>query len=161
MGFFDKFKKKAGQEMVQSGKAESKRQAKQEEKKDLTLTELQQRAATGSVTLADEQKKVAKKTASENTREAYRVLLHPLVTEKGSYAAANGKYFFEVKGTANKYEIKKAVKALYGVMPIKVNIVNLPGKDVRYGKTRGRTSAQKKAIVTLPKGQTIEVYEGV
>ncbi len=156
MGLFDKFKRKSDKGVVQSGKVQ--------DKKDLTLNELKQKSVDSSgagTTLAEGQKKSAKKSERENTREAYRVLLRPLVTEKGSYAAHLGKYFFAVNPNANKFEIKKAIRALYGVSPIKINIVTLPGKNVRYGKTRGRTSEQKKAIVTLTKGETIEVYEGV
>lgn len=157
MSLFDKFKRKSDKGVVQSGKVTA--------KKDLTLTELKQqtgaKTAAAETTLAEGQSKLAKKAASENTQQAYRVLLHPLVSEKGSYAAAMGKYFFAVSARANKFEIKKAVHALYGVSPIKVNVVSLPGKDVRYGKSRGRTSDQKKAIVTLKKGETIQVYEGV
>ena len=44
---------------------------------------------------------------------------------------------------------------------IKVNIVKLPGKKIRYGKVRGKTKDRKKAIVTLKQGDSIEVYEGV
>ncbi|MFA6304337.1 MAG: 50S ribosomal protein L23 [Patescibacteria group bacterium] len=89
------------------------------------------------------------------------MLIKPLVTEKGSYFAASGKYLFEVYPGANKGQIKKAIEAVYGVKPVKVNIVRLPGKSVRYGKVTGTTKDQKKAIVTLRKGETIEVYEGV
>ena len=44
---------------------------------------------------------------------------------------------------------------------IKVNIIPISGRKVRYGKVKGKTKNRKKAIVTLKKGQTIEVYEGV
>lgn len=157
MSLFDKFKRKSAKGVVQSGKVMA--------KKEMTLTELKQQSGVGAsaneTTLAEGQARTVKKSASENTQQAYRVLLRPLVTEKGSYAASQGKYFFAVSARANKFEIKKAVHALYGVTPVKVNIISLPGKNVRYGKSRGRTSDQKKAIVTLTKGETIQVYEGV
>ncbi|MDP2586783.1 MAG: 50S ribosomal protein L23 [Candidatus Komeilibacteria bacterium] len=157
MGLFDKYKKKSDKGIVQSGKVQ--------DKKEMTLNELKQQAGGGAAasetTLAQGQAKAVKKSASENTQEAYRVLLHPLVTEKGSYAASQNKYYFAVNASANKFEIKKAIHALYGVSPVKVNVVSLPGKNVRYGKSHGRTSDQKKAIITLKKGETIQVYEGV
>ena len=61
----------------------------------------------------------------------------------------------------NKIDVKKAIRTIYEVDPIKVNILNLSGRKVRYGKTRGKTKRWKKAIVTLKKGDSIEVYEGV
>ena len=84
-----------------------------------------------------------------------------MVTEKGTYLASQNKYIFEVTPWANKVEIKKAIKAVYGVEPIKVNIVTLSGKKVRYGRTHGKTKDRKKAVITLAEGQTLEVYEGV
>ena len=74
---------------------------------------------------------------------------------------SDNKYLFEVSPKANKVEIKKAVQAVYGVSPVKVNIINLSGKKIRYGKVRGKTKDKKKAIITLKQGETIEVYEGV
>jgi len=104
---------------------------------------------------------VVKAVKSENTKNAYKVLVKPLVTEKGAYLAQENKYLFEVYRSTNKVEIKKAIQALYGVSAIKVNIISKDGKKVRYGKTEGRTKKTKKAIVTLKAGQSIQVYEGV
>ncbi|MCG2693579.1 50S ribosomal protein L23 [Candidatus Parcubacteria bacterium] len=70
-------------------------------------------------------------------------------------------YAFEVKPKANKVQIKKAIETYYNVRPVKVNIINIQGKNVRWGRTRGRTQDSKKAIVTLRQGDKIEVYEGV
>ena len=61
----------------------------------------------------------------------------------------------------NKIEIKKAIQAVYGVMPLKVNISNLSGKKIRLGRVQGVTKNKKKAIVTLKAGDKIQVYEGV
>ena len=61
----------------------------------------------------------------------------------------------------NKVEVKKAIRTIYNVEPIKVNIANFSGKSVRYGRIKGKTKNWKKAIVTLKQGDKIEVYEGV
>jgi Ribosomal protein L23 len=90
-----------------------------------------------------------------------RVLLHPLVTEKTAVMATHSKYVFAIDPKMNKVEVKKAVRAVYGVNPVAVNIVTMKGKAIRYGRLTGRRKDWKKAIITLPQGQTIEVYEGV
>jgi large subunit ribosomal protein L23 len=72
-----------------------------------------------------------------------------------------GKYVFAVSPKANKVEIKKAIRTIYNVDPIKINILNLSGRSVRYGRTSGRTKNWKKAVITLKKGDKIEIYEGV
>lgn len=95
------------------------------------------------------------------TNQAFRVLVRPLITEKSAELAAESKYVFEVNPAMNKVEVKKAVRATYGVEPIAVHIITNKGKQVRFGRMRGKRKDWKKAIVTLKKGQTIEVFEGV
>ena len=63
--------------------------------------------------------------------------------------------------TANKIEITKAIQSLYGVNPVKVNIIKVGGKAVNFGRVSGKRKNFKKAIVTLRKGERIEVFEGV
>jgi large subunit ribosomal protein L23 len=92
---------------------------------------------------------------------AYRIIAKPLVTEKVSNLGALNKYVFAVALNANKIEVAKAIKEVYGVKPTGVNIVNMGGKKARYGRISGQRKDWKKAIVTLPKGETIKVYEGV
>jgi large subunit ribosomal protein L23 len=93
--------------------------------------------------------------------QAYKILAKPLVTEKVSNLGALNKYVFAVAVSANKIEIAKAVKEIYGIKPVSVNIINKTGKKARYGRVGGKRKDWKKAIVTLPAGQTIKVYEGV
>lgn len=92
---------------------------------------------------------------------AYRILVKPLITEKASHMGAINKYFFAVSNKANKIEITEAVFETYGIKPTAVNIINLLGKQKRSGRISGKRKDWKKAIVTLPKGQTINLYEGV
>jgi len=93
----------------------------------------------------------------KNTKDAFKVLLKPMVTEK---ATATGTYLFAVKYDTNKQEIKKAIEALYGVKPVKVNVINYGAKKVRWGRTAGNQKAWKKAIVYLKPGEKIEIFEG-
>ena len=83
----------------------------------------------------------------------------PIVTEKSTGLSALGKYVFMVASSATKQEVKKAIHDLYKVDPTSVNIVNRPAKRKRAGgRIRGgRQSGYKKAIVTLKKGQKIDI----
>lgn len=81
----------------------------------------------------------------------------PLVTEKSMALRAEGKYVFVVKPAATKSEIKKAVRAIYKVDPIAVNIVIRHSKSKGMGILRGRQPGYKKAIVTIKKGQKIDI----
>ena len=89
------------------------------------------------------------------------VLKHPVVTEKTAVGETDGKYVFRVSPGATKGGIKVAVTEAYGVKPVSVNISNVEGKSVRYGRTSGKRQGFKKATVTLPKGKTIAIHEGV
>lgn len=106
-------------------------------------------------------KSSTKKRAVTVHSRAFQVLRYPLVTEKVTALGQLNKYVFEVAPKANKQEVKKAIKEIYGVNVQKVNIVNLQGKERRQGKVQGRTRARKKAIVTLRAGETIQIFEGV
>ena len=105
-------------------------------------------------------KKVVKKS-DKKAGEAYRFLLRPIISEKATIGASDGKYTFEVSMDANKVAIKKAIEEVYGVMPTDVNIMNKIGKKVRSGRKYGRTKRIKKAVVTLRKGDSIKLYEGI
>ena len=83
------------------------------------------------------------------------MLLEPYLTEKSSRLAELGQYTFLVHPHAEKVQIARAVAAKYQVHPRRVAIVRTPGKLVRYGKTQGRRSDVKKAIITLTKGERI------
>jgi len=92
---------------------------------------------------------------------AYRILVKPQVTEKVTNLSGQNKYVFIVAIDANKIEVAKAISEVYGVTPTGVNIVKMKGKQVSRGRVVGRRKDFKKAIVTLKKGETIKVYEGV
>ncbi len=113
---------------------------------------------------ADEKKPkkpAAKKTAKAIPSDLSGVVLRPLVTEKAAVVAHGGQYTFVVATRANRVQVKSAIRAMYGILPESVNILNMRGKMVRFGRSNGQRVSWKKAVVTLPKGKTIDVYEGV
>lgn len=90
------------------------------------------------------------------TKFTHKILIKPIITEKATELKTLNKYVFEVSPKTNKVEIKKAIQELYNVKPLKINIIKVKGKFVRYGKARGRTKNWRKAIITLKKGEKIE-----
>jgi large subunit ribosomal protein L23 len=82
----------------------------------------------------------------------------PWVTEKSGMMNADGKYTFMVEPGATKPEIKKALKVIYKVDVVSVNVVNRPAKRKRFGGGRkGMQEGYRKAIVTLKEGQKIDI----
>lgn len=100
-------------------------------------------------------------TLKRGSALANRLILKPLITEKAAVAQSLNKYSFIVKSDATKNEIKKAIKEIYEVEPKTVNVINIEGKARRFGRSRGRRSGYKKALVTLPAGKSITIHEGV
>jgi len=87
-----------------------------------------------------------------------KVIVAPWVTEKSSILASANKYVFLVNVKANKSEIEKAIVNLYKVRPAKINIMNVKGKKVsRGGRVTGERKDVRKAIVTLKKGDSIDI----
>ena len=77
------------------------------------------------------------------------IILAPVITEKSSDGIQEGKYTFKVNKKATKVDIKNAVEKLFEVKVLNVNTMSVKGKEVRRGKTTGKTSDWKKAIVTI------------
>ena len=87
------------------------------------------------------------------------ILLRPVITEKStSGIEKRGAYVFHVSPTSNKLEIKKAVEELFNVKVVSVNTHRRRGKAKRLGVIVGQTQSHKEAIVTLRKGDKIDVY---
>ena len=89
------------------------------------------------------------------------VLLRPMITEKTTSLMQDNKYTFVVAPSANKIEISKAVEEIFKVKVLDVNTVRVLGKTKRMGRTQGKRSDYKKAIVKLAPGERIEFFEGV
>ncbi len=92
---------------------------------------------------------------------AHLVLVKAVVSEKAAIGEAASVYTFVVDAHANKHEVARAVASMYGVQPVAVGMVNREGKKVARGRLFGRTHDTKRALVTLPKGKSIRVHEGV
>ena len=137
-------------------KTAPKKVAQKKEEAATSMSDLYSEAAPKTVKAVDGK---AKKDAKAN--QAYRILVKPLITEKAANLGMHNKYVFVVSLKANKIEVAKAIEAIYGIKPVKVNLANVSCKKVSRGKIRGQRSDWRKAIVTLPKGQTIKIYEGV
>lgn len=101
----------------------------------------------------EEVRQVEKKPTAAS--RAYRILIRPVLSEKATHLATLGKYVFAVHPQANKSEIKKSIQRVYDVHIEQVKIIKLPGKMRRYGRSAGRTSAWKKAVVSVRAGEKI------
>lgn len=88
------------------------------------------------------------------------VLVRPIVTEKSTLLQEQSKYIFEVMPRANKVQVKEAVEEAYDVKVLNVNMIKTRGKAKRFGPRWVRTPDKKKAIVTLKRGDHIQVFEG-
>ena len=93
----------------------------------------------------------------------YDVILKPVLTEKSMNAMAEKKYTFLVHTDATKSQVKEAVEKMFdGTKVAKVNTMNYDGKSKRRGRTEGKTSKTKKAVVQLTADSAdIELYEGL
>jgi large subunit ribosomal protein L23 len=102
----------------------------------------------------------AKAKVKSNAKQVAGILIKPMITEKATELSQFNQYVFEVALTANKVQISQAIEGRYHVKPIRVNVLNHPGKTVRFGRNIGRTRKRRKAIITLAKGQNIKIHEG-
>ena len=94
------------------------------------------------------------------------ILLKPIVTEKMTKDGDKfNRYGFLVARNANKLQIKKAVEDLYNVTVESVNTMRYNGKvrtrNTKSGLLVGRTTATKKAVVTLAEGNAIDFYSNI
>ena len=93
---------------------------------------------------------------------AEEIIIRPLVTEKSTYLREKlNKYTFVVSKSATKIAISNAVKSMFDVKPIKVNVLYVAGKMKRVRYKYGLTSSFKKCVVTLKQGDKIAIFEGV
>jgi len=91
----------------------------------------------------------------------YDTIISPLVTEKSTNLSSQNKVVFKVVKSADKENIKKSIEKIFKVNVTKINIIN---KKTRIKVTRGKkvkVSGFKKAIITLKKGQNIDLTTGI
>ena len=92
-------------------------------------------------------------------KKNYDIIVRPLITEKSTKLIEENKYTFEVKQGSNKVEVAKAVEELWQVKVVAVNMINTQRKTRRVGKYEGLRPAVQKAVVTLAKGDKLDVFE--
>jgi large subunit ribosomal protein L23 len=91
----------------------------------------------------------------------YDVVLAPHITEKSTMMADQNAVVFKVARTASKPEIKAAVEAIWNVKVTGVNTMVTKGKSKRWKGKPYERSDEKKAIVTLAEGQSIDITSGI
>lgn len=105
-----------------------------------------------------------KKSADKEPKKSNKIsslmaktIIHAHVTEKASRLSEKSQYVFRIAPKANKKEVARAIEKHYGVSVVAVAVINLPGKRRRRGRGIAVEPGCRKAVVTLKKGQTIEV----
>lgn len=91
-------------------------------------------------------------------KPAHDIIIKPVVSEKSYAASDRGQYTFVVAPDANKVQIKQAIEQIFNVKVTKVNTLNREGKRTRTRTGYGRRVAQKRAIVSVAEGQTIDIF---
>ena len=94
------------------------------------------------------------------------IMIKPIVTEKATQLTEQlNRYTFRVSLNANKYQITSLVEKLYGVKVVNVNTLVVRGKNksrwTKSGLLRGKTTAWKKAFITVGEGETIDFYSNI
>lgn len=104
---------------------------------------------------------VVETSTSKATVHDFDVILEPLITEKTmSQTQEDNKATFKVKKGATKPQIRNAIQRIYGVKVTDVKVVNVIAKKTTRGsKYHGMISGFKKAIVTIEKGQAIDLFK--
>tara|TARA_Y100000590_G_scaffold447203_1_gene582084 strand:+ start:2207 stop:2500 length:294 start_codon:yes stop_codon:yes gene_type:complete len=88
-------------------------------------------------------------------------VISPNITEKSTALSEFNKVVFKVHKGANKESIKRSIEKIFKVNVVKINTINLKGKTKIIRNRKAVKSGYKKAIVTLKKGQTIDLATGV
>ncbi|MBQ1282699.1 MAG: 50S ribosomal protein L23 [Bifidobacteriaceae bacterium] len=91
-------------------------------------------------------------------KPAYDIIIKPVVSEKSYANSDRGQYTFVVDPSANKVQIKQAIEEIFKVKVTNVNTLNRAGKRKRTRTGYGRRVNQKRAIVTVAEGQTIDIF---
>ena len=96
-----------------------------------------------------------------NKINLYDSILSPLVTEKSTNLSEINKVVFKVNSLANKKSIKKSIEKIFKVNVIKINIINKQSHSKTVRGRKVKVQGYKKAIVTLKKGQNIDLTTGI
>lgn len=96
-----------------------------------------------------------------SSEKYYQTVLAPVITEKATQVSEHNQVVFKVALGAAKPDIKKAVEQIFSVKVKKVNTMMVKGKEKRFRGVKGRRPDWKKAVVTLEKGESIDVLGGI
>lgn len=88
---------------------------------------------------------------------SYNIVKEPHISEKATNLSEKNQYIFKVYKNANKTEVKKSVEGIYGVDVLSVNMIKIPAKKRRIGRTEGFRKGYTKAVVKIRDGQKIEI----
>jgi len=88
-------------------------------------------------------------------------IISPNITEKSTSLSEYNKIVFKVHKDANKKSIKKSIEKIFKVNVVKINTINLKGKTKMVKNKKTSKPGYKKAIITLKKGQSIDLATGV
>jgi large subunit ribosomal protein L23 len=147
-----KKEKKAGKKpavvSIEKSEEEKSRKGKKEVKKEKPLR---------SVKPIQKPQAGIKKGKEKVSDLAYRTLDFPHISEKATNLSEQSQYVFRVKARANKIEVKKAIKEVYGTDVASVRIINVKRKKRRLGRQTGWKKGYKKVVVKLKEGQKIEL----
>ena len=102
-------------------------------------------------------RKKSKKSAVKISPFAH-ILLGPVVTEKAYTLSDMDKYVFYVKTDATKRHVRRAVQDIYGVTVEAVHVIKMSAQGTTFRGIKGKTKNKKKAIVTLSKGEKIDLF---
>ena len=91
----------------------------------------------------------------------FDTIVSPAITEKATSLSEFNKMVFKVHKGASKNSIKKSIEKIFKVNVVKINTINLKGKTKIVKGKKSSTSGYKKAIVTLKKGQSIDLATGI
>ena len=92
---------------------------------------------------------------------SYDSILNPVVTEKSTYLSEMNKVVFKVNTSANKKSVKKSIEKIFKVNVVKINIINKKGRFKSVRGKKVKVQGYKKAIITLKKGQNIDLTTGI
>ena len=88
-------------------------------------------------------------------------IISPRITEKTTSLSEQNKIVFKVHGGATKKSIKRSVEKIFKVNVVKINTINIKGKTKLVRNKKSFKSGYKKAIITLKKGQSIDLATGI
>ena len=88
-------------------------------------------------------------------------IISPNITEKSTSMSDFNKVVFKVNKKANKQSIKKTIEKIFKVNVIKINTINMKGKNKLVKNKKSYKPGYKKAIITLKKGQSIDLATGI